>query len=135
MRGRRQQAAAAGCHTQMRRPPPGAASVVARSAVAHQACSLPFPALPSSMAHHRRTKFTLEELRTPAALLDVYASVERCLERGNAPGAALQLVRATQALTSAPALLLGLSAAAGGLWACRLVGPRPGRAQRCGSGR
>lgn len=61
---------------------------------------------------HRRSKFSLEPVASPAALLDVFQSVGDAAAQRNPAGAVLQLVRCTQAVGEAP-LKLGVASSAG----------------------
>lgn len=62
---------------------------------------------------HRRSRFSLEPLASPAALLEVFKSLhDPALVDRNPAGAVLQLVRCTQAVGSSP-LELGVAGGAG----------------------
>lgn len=61
---------------------------------------------------HRRSRYTLSPLASPAALLDVFKAADDAAVQRNPAGAVLQLVRCTQAVGESP-LKLGVAGGAG----------------------
>lgn len=83
---------------------------------------------------HRRSRFSLEALQTPAALLEVFKSLQDPAMDLNPAGAVLQLVRCTQAVADSP-LELGVASGAGEGTPGWCMVPRHPSGERRGGGR